>query len=175
VARGWSPRGERTPREPSKERPWEPKANSSSKKPKVRARLTETFEELRAAMTPDKLVDQLTDYAREDPAADFFRNLAREIRENPLPLMLIGAGVAWLIIASSRSSRARAKHSTVREVGEIHTRTSAEVSASSEDAHRPASFYASAGRRLGVGPSVNEEARQRARRQDGCAMEQEHQ
>jgi hypothetical protein len=137
----------------------------------VRARLAETFEELRAAMTPGQLVDQLADYAREDPAAEFFRNLARKIRENPLPLTLIGAGVAWLIIASSRSSRARAKHSTVREVGEIRTRTSAELSASSEDVHCPASFHASPGRWLGVGPGVNEEARQQARRQDGCAME----
>jgi hypothetical protein len=120
----------------------------------VRARLTETFEELCAGMTPGQLVDQLADYAREGPAAEFFRNLAREIRENPLLFTLIGAGVAWLIIASSRSSRARAKgstarYSTIREVGEIHTTTSAEVSASS------ASFYASAGRRFGVAPGVN--------------------
>jgi hypothetical protein len=73
----------------------------------VRARLTETFEELRTAMTPGKLADQLTDYAREDPAAEFFRNLAREIRENPLPFTLIGAGVAWLIIAQSIVTRSR--------------------------------------------------------------------
>src|SRR5689334_5125515 len=101
----------------------------------TRARLTETLEELRAGMTPGQVVDQLAQYAREGPAAEFFRNLVREIRENPLPLALIGAGVAWLIIASSQSSRARAKHSTVREVGEISTGTSAEVSASSEGAH----------------------------------------
>jgi hypothetical protein len=97
----------------------------------VRTRLTETLEELRAGMTPGQVVDQLAD-------AEFFRNLAREIRENPLPLPLIGAGFAWLIIASSQSSRARAKHSTVREVGEISTEASAEVSASSEAAHAQA-------------------------------------
>jgi hypothetical protein len=97
----------------------------------VRTRLTETLEELRAGMTPGQVVDQLAD-------AEFFRNLAREIRENPLPLTLIGAGFAWLIIASSQSSRACAKHSTVREVGEISTEASAEVSASSEAAHAQA-------------------------------------
>jgi Protein of unknown function (DUF3618) len=47
----------------------------------VRARLTETLEELRAGMTPGQVVDQLAEYAREGPAAEFFRNLAREIRE----------------------------------------------------------------------------------------------
>jgi hypothetical protein len=101
----------------------------------ARARLTETLEELRAGMTPGQVVDQLAEYAREGPGTEFFRNLVREIRGNPLPLALIGAGVAWLIIASSQSSRARAKHSTVREVGEISTGTSAEVTASSEGAH----------------------------------------
>jgi hypothetical protein len=106
------------------------------RKAQVRTRLTETLEELRAGMTGQ--VVELADYARESPIAEFFRNLAREIRENPLPLTLIGAGLAWLIIASSQSSRARAKHSTVREVGEISTGTSAEVSASSEGAHAQA-------------------------------------
>jgi Protein of unknown function (DUF3618) len=51
----------------------------------VRTRLTETLEELRAGMTPGQVVDQLADYARESPAAEFFANLAREIRQNPLP------------------------------------------------------------------------------------------
>ena len=73
----------------------------------TRARLSETLDELHARMTPGHVVDQLTVYAREGPAADFFRNLAREIRENPLPLTLIGIGVAWLLIASSRSSSVR--------------------------------------------------------------------
>jgi hypothetical protein len=104
----------------------------------ARARLTETLEELRAGMTPGQVFDQFADYARKGPAAEFFRNLAREMRENPLPLTLIGAGITWLIIASSQSSRARAKHSTVREVDEISTGTSAEVSASSEGAHAQA-------------------------------------
>src|SRR5882762_10142374 len=101
----------------------------------ARARLTETLKELRAGLTPGQVVDQLADYAREGPAAEFFRNLARQIWENRLPLTLIGAGIAWLIIASSQSSRARAKHSTV---GEISTGTGVEVSASSEGAQAQA-------------------------------------
>lgn len=48
----------------------------------------------------------MTDYAREGAAADFLRNLGREIRENPLPVVLIAIGVAWLMVASSRTSRA---------------------------------------------------------------------
>jgi hypothetical protein len=152
----------------------------------VRARLTKTLEELRAVMTPGQVVDQLADSAREGPAAEFFRNLIREIRENPLPLTLIGAGVSWLIIASSRSSRARAKHSTVREVGEISTGTSAEVSASSESAHareeavRQAFMHPPTGSEYpgdsatSVAPGVSEETTRQTRRQDARAIEQAH-
>src|SRR5207302_5071907 len=59
---------------------------------------------MRARMSPGQVIDQLIDYAREGPAAEFGPNLAREVRENPLPLVLIGIGIAWLMAASSRSS-----------------------------------------------------------------------
>ena len=153
----------------------------------ARARLTETLKELRAGLTPGQVVDQLADYAREGPAAEFFRNLARQIWENPLPLTLIGAGIAWLIIASSQSSRARAKHSTVREVGEISTGTSVEVSASSEGAYAqveavrqalmplPAAGFEYPGdSATSSAPSLNEAMRQQTRQQDARAMEQAH-
>jgi len=153
----------------------------------ARARLTETFEELRAGMTPGQVFDQFADYARKGPAVEFFRNLARDMRENPLPLTLIGAGVAWLIIASSQSSRARAKHLTVREVDEISTGTSAEVTASSESAHAQEEAVRQALMPLpaagleyprdsatSVAPGVNEEMRQQTGRQDARAMEQAH-
>ncbi len=73
---------------------------------RTRGQLTLTMQELCARMTPGRLVDQMIDYARDGPAADFLRNLGREITENPLPLVLIGIGVAWLMVASSRTSRA---------------------------------------------------------------------
>ena len=77
-------------------------------------------------MTPGEVIDQLIDYAREGPAAEFGRNLAREVRENRLPLVLIGIGIAWLMVASSRSSRAMiasASDSVTRKAAEISTAT----------------------------------------------------
>ena len=164
-----------------------PSEELERKAQQARARLTETLKELRAGLTPGQVVDQFADYARKGPAAEFFRNLAREMRENPIPLTLIGAGITWLIIASSQSSRARAKYSTVREVGKISTGTSAEVSRGSESAHAqeeavrqalmplPATGLQYAGDpAASVAPGANEEMRQQTRRQGGRAMEQAH-
>jgi hypothetical protein len=75
----------------------------------LRAQISQTIHAIRDRMTPGQVVDQVANYAQRGPAAEFFRNLGREARENPLPLTLIAAGVAWLIIASSLSSRARSR------------------------------------------------------------------
>src|SRR5438094_941840 len=72
----------------------------------VRAELASTLDELRLRMTPGRIVDEAVDYARDTPVAEFLRNLARDAREHPLPLLLIGAGIAWLVIASSLRPRA---------------------------------------------------------------------
>jgi len=71
----------------------------------TRGQLSETLEELLPRITPGHVVDQLIDYGRGGSAAEFLRNLAREIRQHPLPVVLTGIGIAWLMVASSRSSR----------------------------------------------------------------------
>ena len=71
---------------------------------RTRARMSQTTDQLRARLTTGQFLDQLTAYTREGPVIEFSRNLAREMREHPLPLVLIGIGVAWLIIERSRSS-----------------------------------------------------------------------
>ena len=73
---------------------------------RTRGQLTATIDHLRARMTPGRLIDQMIDHTRDGPAAEFVRNLGREVRENPVPVVLIGIGVAWLMVASSRTSRA---------------------------------------------------------------------
>ena len=72
----------------------------------IRSELAGSLAELRFRVTPGQIIDQLTDYARQGPAADFLRNLTREIRENPIPVLLIAIGIGWLAIAASRSPRA---------------------------------------------------------------------
>ena len=101
----------------------------------TRWQLAGTLEELRARMTPRHVVDELVDYTRSGPAAEFLRNLGREVRENPMPLVLIGIGIAWLMAASSRTSRtaiASAADSVARAANDVGTATSAAVRRTSE-------------------------------------------
>lgn len=71
----------------------------------ARNNLASDLDELRHRMTPGQIVDEVADYARDTPLAEFARNLLRDVRENPLPLLLIGAGIAWSIFNSSRRPR----------------------------------------------------------------------
>jgi hypothetical protein len=101
----------------------------------TRAQLSRTLDELRAGITPGVVIDQVIDYAREGPAAEFLTNLRREIRENPLPLVLIGIGIAWLMVASSRSARgmiASTADSAAKRAADISAATSAVASRTSK-------------------------------------------
>jgi uncharacterized protein DUF3618 len=68
----------------------------------TRSQLAATLEELRGRITPGQLVDQTLDYARESNLAELARNLGRDARDNPLPLALIGTGIAWLMMTNGR-------------------------------------------------------------------------
>ena len=101
----------------------------------TRWQLSGTLEELRGRMTAGRVVDQVIDYTRDSPAGDFFRNLRREIRENPLPLVVIGIGITWLLLASNRTSRAAiaaAADNLASKADDIGTATGAVVSRTTE-------------------------------------------
>jgi hypothetical protein len=70
-----------------------------------RAQLAETFDELRARVTPGHVLDRLVDYATDSGSADFFRNLRDQAVANPLALGIVGAGLAWLMLSNGRETR----------------------------------------------------------------------
>jgi hypothetical protein len=65
----------------------------------TRAGLTNTLDELRERASPGQLFEQALDYARSSGGNEFVRNLGTSVRDNPLPLLLIGAGIGWLIMS----------------------------------------------------------------------------
>jgi hypothetical protein len=74
---------------------------------RTRARVTQTIDALRDSMSPGQIMDQIVDYARDSGGADFTRNLGAAVRDNPLPVLLIGAGIGWLML-SGQNGRAGA-------------------------------------------------------------------
>lgn len=70
----------------------------------TRAQILESLNELRARMTPGQMVDQLVDYMSESSGGMFFRNLSQQVSSNPLPVTLMGAGLAWLAMSSRRAN-----------------------------------------------------------------------
>ncbi len=66
---------------------------------RTRARVTETVEALRDRASPGQITEQVLDYVRSSGGTEFFRNLGASVRDNPLPVTLIGAGIAWLLVS----------------------------------------------------------------------------
>jgi hypothetical protein len=69
----------------------------------IRAHISADLEELRTRITPGHLVDQVVDYARGSGAAEFVHNLRAQVVKNPMPVAVVGAGLAWLVLSSFRT------------------------------------------------------------------------
>lgn len=77
---------------------------------KTRSEIVGALTELRERMTPGRIVDEAFDFARDGRAGQFVRNLGRQAADNPIPVVLIGAGLAWLMMGG------RAAHNGSRVV-----------------------------------------------------------
>jgi len=69
-----------------------------------RADVEKTLGELRARLTPGQLVDEILSYAK-DGGAHFIGNLGKQVTANPLPVTLIGAGLAWFLMGKPAHAR----------------------------------------------------------------------
>ena len=68
-----------------------------------RAGIDNTLSALRDRMNPGSVAAEAWDFAAGSGGGQMVRNLGSSMRDNPLPLLLIGAGMAWLM--SGRSGR----------------------------------------------------------------------
>ncbi|MBY0339482.1 MAG: DUF3618 domain-containing protein [Acetobacteraceae bacterium] len=83
----------------------------------TRANVEGTLDALRERLNPQQLLDQVTqqamDYVRGSGGQEFMRNLGTGVRDNPLPVLLVGAGIAWMML-SPRAGEARSPAPTAR-------------------------------------------------------------
>jgi hypothetical protein len=73
----------------------------------TRARLGATIDVLRQKLAPGEMTDRAVAYAKGTGGGAFGRNLAGTVRGRPVPVALLGAGIAWLMLADWRSGRRR--------------------------------------------------------------------
>lgn len=73
----------------------------------TRARIAATLAELRTRISPGQMLDDALDHARDGNGAELVRNLGRQAADNPVPVALLGAGLAWLMLAQRKSANGK--------------------------------------------------------------------
>jgi len=61
-----------------------------------RDRVADTIDQIQTRLSPGQLLDELMDYTKGG-AGDFAANLGRSVKDNPLPVALLGASLLWLM------------------------------------------------------------------------------
>jgi len=67
-----------------------------------RAEVEETLDAIQERLSPGQLLDQAVGYLRGGRGADFARNLGDSVAQNPIPVALVGVGLAWMMVAGQR-------------------------------------------------------------------------
>ncbi|WP_246674614.1 hypothetical protein [Mesorhizobium sp. B4-1-3] len=94
-----------------------------------------TADSIRDKMTPGQLFDEFTGLFRGGAGSDMLHNLKTQVRDNPLPLTVIGAGLAWLMLGSGTSATsAGTDGATRRGPGLDHGAFGAGMASSASDA-----------------------------------------
>lgn len=107
---------------------------------RTRANVSSTIDEIQSRLTPGQMMDQAVAYARTSLPADFGANLSNTVRDNPVPVALIGVGIAWLM-SSSRYADGQAR--LRRQMAEHDVLVGADTGESREGALRHAASKAS--------------------------------
>lgn len=73
-----------------------------------RQRISDKISAIQERLTPGQLVDEVLTYAKSSGGSEYVSNLGRSFKENPMPVALVGVGLAWLMAGSGSSSTAMA-------------------------------------------------------------------
>lgn len=72
-----------------------------------RSRIDDTIDALQEKLSPGQLLDQGLGYLRGGGASEFGSNLGRTVRDNPVPIALVGIGLTWLMTSGQSRGHAR--------------------------------------------------------------------
>lgn len=72
---------------------------------RTREEVSSTIDAIQRKLTPGQMMDQALSYAKTSLPADFGSNLGNTVRDNPVPVTLIGVGIAWLMMSGQQGGR----------------------------------------------------------------------
>lgn len=84
---------------------------------KTRSSVNETLDALQARLSPGQMLDRTLAFVREN-GGEFVGNLGQSVKQNPVPTLVTGIGLAWLMAARSWGSASERDRSTERGTGE---------------------------------------------------------
>jgi ElaB/YqjD/DUF883 family membrane-anchored ribosome-binding protein len=73
---------------------------------RTRSSLDHTLSAIEQRLQPSQLIDQGVDYLRHSGAREYMTNLGTSVKQEPLPLALVGIGLAWLMMSHARGTTA---------------------------------------------------------------------
>jgi hypothetical protein len=85
---------------------------------RTRHDMDSTLTAIEHRLTPGQLVDQGMDYLRNSGGNEFVHNLGGQVKNNPLPVAIVGIGLAWLMASSKNPPPQYASESSGPGLGE---------------------------------------------------------
>ena len=67
----------------------------------TRSRLNQGLNELQEKVAPRQLAGDFVDYVRQSGGNEFAQNLMASVRRNPVPVVLVGVGLLWLMASQA--------------------------------------------------------------------------
>lgn len=92
-------------------RPEEIEANIA----RTRGDMDATLTAIEQRLTPGQLFDQGLDYLKQSGAREFASNLGAQVKNNPMPVALMGVAIAWLMATGNRGASYSASSSYMYE------------------------------------------------------------
>jgi len=90
---------------------------------RTRSRMDQRLEQLQAHLTPKQMLNDAFAYFRGGDGTDIMQDMLSRVRANPMPLALVGVGLAWLIASNAEGRTEAAPHPKMRCTGGGETPT----------------------------------------------------
>ncbi|CAN5148368.1 hypothetical protein BH24PSE2_BH24PSE2_06890 [soil metagenome] len=88
----------------------------------TRAAMSETLDALQTKLSPGQLLDRSLGYMREH-GGDFAANLGNDVKSNPVPTLMVGIGLAWMMAGGRRPVAEPAYRADLTTGGSAHSNT----------------------------------------------------